>query len=402
MKRHLFSTFLFILLILGFFVFINTTQARSGCCSWHGGVCGCGCCDGTPLSSTCAPYYPECNNSYTYHSCPLMSSYDSISGQCKCYSGYVVGKDILGNDACISEDQNCQNIYGYNSRYNILTDLCECNYGYVISGGECINGNQYCHNLFGIMSSYDSLSKTCECDSGYTFNGSECVYNSSTNYSGYSYTPSSSSCPLNSTLSTDGNCHCNSGYVVNTAKDSCITLQCPQNSNISGSTCICNDGFVMKNGICITYTDDCINSFGPNTYGTKGDNTSTCYCNNGYVWNSTKTACTQQNLTTSTTNTNLYQRPNTTVVIPSVTNFNIGNYGKKIFTDRPDPIKIVGAMVKGETDPATYIVDSDGKLRWIKTEVVAKRLFGTTWDSNITWFNDSIIYTYQFGNVIEQ
>jgi hypothetical protein len=39
----------------------SITDARQGCCSWHGGVCGCGCCDGTGLSSTCAPYYPECN-----------------------------------------------------------------------------------------------------------------------------------------------------------------------------------------------------------------------------------------------------------------------------------------------------------------------------------------------------
>lgn len=35
--------------------------ARSGCCSHHGGVCGCGCCDGTGLSSTCLPYYPQCS-----------------------------------------------------------------------------------------------------------------------------------------------------------------------------------------------------------------------------------------------------------------------------------------------------------------------------------------------------
>jgi len=39
----------------------SVSEARSGCCSWHGGVCGCGCCDGTSLSATCAPYYPECN-----------------------------------------------------------------------------------------------------------------------------------------------------------------------------------------------------------------------------------------------------------------------------------------------------------------------------------------------------
>ncbi len=36
-------------------------DARSGCCSHHGGVCGCECCDGSSLSSTCAPYYPSCN-----------------------------------------------------------------------------------------------------------------------------------------------------------------------------------------------------------------------------------------------------------------------------------------------------------------------------------------------------
>lgn len=36
-------------------------QARQGCCSHHGGVGNCRCNDGTPLSATCKPYYPECN-----------------------------------------------------------------------------------------------------------------------------------------------------------------------------------------------------------------------------------------------------------------------------------------------------------------------------------------------------
>ncbi len=40
---------------------LQIIQARSGCCSHHEGVCGCGCCDGSPLSSTCRPYYPECS-----------------------------------------------------------------------------------------------------------------------------------------------------------------------------------------------------------------------------------------------------------------------------------------------------------------------------------------------------
>ena len=36
-------------------------ESRQGCCSRHGGVCGCQCCDGTSLSAKCAPYYPGCS-----------------------------------------------------------------------------------------------------------------------------------------------------------------------------------------------------------------------------------------------------------------------------------------------------------------------------------------------------
>ena len=45
---------------------IFDAEARRGCCSHHGGVCGCACCDGKPLSDKCAPYYPECNGGYSY------------------------------------------------------------------------------------------------------------------------------------------------------------------------------------------------------------------------------------------------------------------------------------------------------------------------------------------------
>jgi hypothetical protein len=48
------------ILTAAIFLFVaQPALARSGCCSHHGGVMsnGCGCNDGTPLSSTCAPYY---------------------------------------------------------------------------------------------------------------------------------------------------------------------------------------------------------------------------------------------------------------------------------------------------------------------------------------------------------
>jgi hypothetical protein len=55
------ASILFFSLFFSFFL-VNSVEARSGCCSHHGGVCGCGCCDSTSLSATCAPYYPECNS----------------------------------------------------------------------------------------------------------------------------------------------------------------------------------------------------------------------------------------------------------------------------------------------------------------------------------------------------
>ena len=47
--------------LISVFLLPPIIDARSGCCSHHGGVCGCGCCDGTSLSATCSPYYPQCN-----------------------------------------------------------------------------------------------------------------------------------------------------------------------------------------------------------------------------------------------------------------------------------------------------------------------------------------------------
>ncbi len=52
------------LIITSFFLFtfISSVNAQSGCCSHHGGVNGCNCGDGTPLSSTCIKYYPQCQS----------------------------------------------------------------------------------------------------------------------------------------------------------------------------------------------------------------------------------------------------------------------------------------------------------------------------------------------------
>jgi hypothetical protein len=137
----------FALLLLPF-----AADARSGCCSHHGGVCGCGCCDGTSLSATCAPYYPECssssasNNSYTpvetvkevILTCPAMSSYDASYKTCVCLAGYVSSTDYYGKENCITKDAKCQEVNGPNWKYNSLTGKCDCLMGYELSGSTCV------------------------------------------------------------------------------------------------------------------------------------------------------------------------------------------------------------------------------------------------------------------------
>ena len=64
MKEKIKRILLFSLLFSALFLSaLNLAEARQGCCSHHSGVCGCGCCDGTSLSATCAPYYPQCSKS---------------------------------------------------------------------------------------------------------------------------------------------------------------------------------------------------------------------------------------------------------------------------------------------------------------------------------------------------
>lgn len=59
--KKLLLLLIFSILCFSFIYPFHTASAWPGCCSHHGGVCGCHCCDGTSLSTTCAPHYPQCS-----------------------------------------------------------------------------------------------------------------------------------------------------------------------------------------------------------------------------------------------------------------------------------------------------------------------------------------------------
>jgi hypothetical protein len=122
---------------------------------------------------------------------------------------------------------------------------CVCNNGYVGSGSSCITYNQACQNQYGVNSYGDA-----------------------------------------------SNCYCNAGYQWNTSRTGCVAIVCSSNSSLVGSQCFCNNGYIQSGSVCITYNQDCINNFGQNVHGTKGNNNnSSCDCDTGYQWNSQQTAC---------------------------------------------------------------------------------------------------------------
>lgn len=156
----------FLLILFSFFLGINFAEARSGCCSWHGGVCGCSCCDGTSLSDKCAPYYPNCNNStnYNYHYsplapiCPSNSKYDITTDTCICNSGYA----RLNNLSCVKIPENA-------SAVNTETDIWLCNEGFKEIGNTCIS---MCTTK---NTHYNLIKNDCECDSEFYMKNNVCV-----------------------------------------------------------------------------------------------------------------------------------------------------------------------------------------------------------------------------------
>lgn len=57
-------------------------------------------------------------------------------------------------------------------------------------------------------------------------------------------------------------------------------------------------------------------------------------------------------------------------------------------------------LVKITTDPKTYAVDKDGSLRWIRTETVAKTLYGTDWAKKVQDIPDAFFVDYPEGPAI--
>lgn len=190
----------------------------------------------------CGGGYSSGYSSYSEPSCPLFSSYDSLSGSCQCDPGYVVDTDGTCTDANIV----CHEKLGYSSRYDSISNSCKCNYGYSIdSSGKCTDLDSQCHDQVGIMSSYDSVTDTCKCDPGYIISGGQC---------------------------TNANLHCS------------LTLGYGSEYDQSTHSCVCSIGYRMNSdgSSCVTNEKYCSDQYGFNSeYNSLSD---TCECQSGYEY----------------------------------------------------------------------------------------------------------------------
>lgn len=58
-------------------------------------------------------------------------------------------------------------------------------------------------------------------------------------------------------------------------------------------------------------------------------------------------------------------------------------------------------LVKVQTDPRVYAVGQNGKLRWIKTEALARKLYGDKWSTLVDDLNASFFTNYTTGDDID-
>jgi len=247
-----------------------------------------------------------CYSGYTLNptkfSCDAVcwaNSYRNSIGQCICNNGYYA----QGNQ-CIP-NQNCQGGMVWTNNgcacptgqyIDSITNVCTyCNtVDRQLSGSSCICAPTYYPTNTGCSacvanSYYDSTSRTCICNNGYSYTNGQCllanVCSASNQYWSFNLQKClcvnsalviingvCQTCPANS-QSTGSTCICIQGY--NLVGSSCVPT-CPlANTYWNGQTCVCNTNYYLMGGTCLPCDPNSVYNI------TQG----ICICNPGY-WGS--------------------------------------------------------------------------------------------------------------------
>jgi len=176
------AEYIAIVLMISFIlsIFPINVDAKQGCCSWHGGVCGSRCCDGTPLSAKCG----GSDTSPSNYDCNLDTNNNLICGE---------GGPCIGSMSYCQPELECIN-YRCTKKVSInleesnvnskgVGDVCsysfECVDSLVCINGKCIQKNN--KDEGEECTSYLECKGSLYCQDGYCINiyskkvGQKCI-----------------------------------------------------------------------------------------------------------------------------------------------------------------------------------------------------------------------------------
>lgn len=334
-----------IFLITAIACFPFLTFATSGACSGHGGVsCSSGadwdgsviCNDGWKNSSVSYSSMSECSTISTGCSSSDWSSIqekynisglkakiqsemdkieiankeiDSLESEKTIEINNLHGRGIPqqlidGKENAIEKKYNALKLKLYSdiNSASLMAQAYQSNLSMIMSSArdECnaVGLDNYYKNQTELLRKSIELKKELDCPSNSDYQNSKCVCRDGFIMIGDKCKSYNEICQNSLGVNSYGDkdyCYCSSGYEMNSDKSKCIpSVSCPINSKKINNQCVCNEGYIMKNNVCLTYTQDCKNNFGEHVYGQKGNNNSSCFCDNGYEWNTSKTSCIQK------------------------------------------------------------------------------------------------------------
>ena len=300
-----------LVLIIASFSLIQSVQATSGACSYHGGVsCGAGpdwdgsaiCNDGWRDSSELFSQAIACQNTQQKYPCTeselaqldikygvpeLEKQYDdAFAKSTALFSEYYALKasidsnSFIGNQAQTLAAKSSEallsaaTVEGLRAKYKLAYDqsLREC---YVLGAVE------YQKKLQQALKEIEDIKQQSALEQQKTL-----------------LKQLQTQCSSNSTLKTDGKCYCDTGYTKSNLGLGCVKLDnwcTEQYPNTHYDTkqkkCDCLNGYGALDNKCIPIGEYCLSKYGNNSISI--DNA--CTCKPGYNWNSNETSCVKDN-----------------------------------------------------------------------------------------------------------
>lgn len=207
---------------------------------------------------------PYTSSYYNYVSPYTYSGYSSGSTTQTIEGGYYIGTSLFCNSDYYKSGSSC--IKAPANSTALYTDFM-CNSGYYENGNGC---EKVPDGGYSTVSGF-------ECNSGYVKRGNQCFKPSNGYISGTTM-------------------YCNTGYVINSTKDDCISYDYWCLNALGGinagydsakKECSCTGNTVYNGSLCVDASAQCRQVYGNDSYGDKDF----CYCSPGYEFNSTKTLC---------------------------------------------------------------------------------------------------------------